>query len=79
MAIPTSEPDSLRIGDTWQWRREDLFDYPASAWTLIYYFRNATSHFDVTASADGSYFAVTVAKATTAALAAKYPLYASLR
>ena len=70
MAIPTSEPDSLRIGDTWQWRREDLFDYPASAWTLIYYFRNATSHFDVTASADGSYFAVTVAKATTAALAA---------
>ena len=70
MAIPTSEPDSLRIGDTWQWRREDLSDYPASAWTLTYYFRNATAYFDVTATADGDAFAVTVAKATTALRAA---------
>lgn len=64
--IPTTEPLSARQGDTWQWRREDLSDYPASAWTLKYYFRNAAAYFDVTATADGDYFAVSVAKATTA-------------
>lgn len=64
--IPTTEPTSLRAGDTWQWRREDLADYPASAWTLTYYFRNASAYFDVTATADGDAFAVSVAKATTA-------------
>ncbi len=63
--IPTTEPDSLRAGDTWAWRREDLDDYPASAWTLVYYFRNATSNFDITASADGDAYVVTVAKASS--------------
>lgn len=64
-SIPTTEPSSLRAGDTWQWRREDLADYPASAWTLVYYFRNASAHFDITASADGDAYAVTVAKASS--------------
>lgn len=63
---PTTEPTELRAGDTWQWRREDLSDYPASTWTLKYYFRNASAYFDVTATADGDLFAVSVAKATTA-------------
>jgi hypothetical protein len=67
MATPTKEPESLRVGDTWTWRRDDLSDYPASTWTLTYYFRNASAHFDVIATADGDAFAVTVAKATTAA------------
>lgn len=66
--IPTVEPSSARAGDTWQWRRENLGDYPASAWTLKYYFRNASAHFDVTATADGDVYAVSVAKATTASL-----------
>lgn len=66
-AISTTEPSTLRIGDTWQWRREDLSaDYPADTWTLTYYFRNASAYFDVVAAADGLFFAVTVAKATTA-------------
>jgi len=64
--IPTTEPSSLRAGDTWQWRREDLSDFPASAWTLKYYFRNAAAKFDITAAADGDLYAVSVAKATTA-------------
>lgn len=64
--VPTKEPAQLRVGDTWQWRREDLGDYPASTWTLTYYFRNASAHFDATASADGDVFSVSVAKATTA-------------
>jgi hypothetical protein len=67
--VPTTEPAALRAGDTWVWRREDLGDYPASTWTLTYYFRNATSHFNVTASADGDAFAVEVAGATTAGYA----------
>ena len=66
-AVPTSEPTSLRAGDTWAWTRT-LADYPASAWTLTYYFRNAAAHFDVVATADGDDFAVAVAKATTATL-----------
>lgn len=68
--VPTSEPSQLRSGDTWQWRREDLSDYPASTWTLTYYFRNASGYFDVAASADGDLFAVSVAAATTAAYTA---------
>lgn len=64
--VPTTEPTALRAGDTWQWTRKDLGDYPAPTWSLVYYFRNATSHFDVAATADGSTFAVSVALATTA-------------
>lgn len=75
--IPTTEPAELRAGDTWQWRRDDLADYPASAWSLTYHFRNAAGDFDVNASADGDSFAVNVAKATTGALTAgKYHWYA---
>jgi len=70
MDIPTNEPGSLRLGDTWQWRREDLAsDYPASTWTLTYRFKNAAGGFEIVASADGDNFAVTVAAATTAAYA----------
>lgn len=64
-SIQTTEPTELRAGDTWQWRREDLADYPASAWTLTYHFRNASAKFDVSAIADGDDYAVTVAKAST--------------
>ena len=65
-SIATSEPAELRVGDTWQWRREDLSDYPASLWTLTYYVRNASAYFDIVATADGVNFAISVAKATTA-------------
>jgi len=66
VVIPTTEPAELRIGDTWQWRREDLSDYPPGTWSLSYHFRNASAYFDVAASADGAAFAVSVAKTTTA-------------
>jgi hypothetical protein len=64
MEIPNTEPTSLRAGDTWAWTRT-LSDYPASAWTLTYYFRNATAKFDIAASADGDSYSVTVAKASS--------------
>jgi hypothetical protein len=71
MDIPKNEPFEARAGDTWQWRREDLSsDYPAPTWTLSYYFKNPTANFNFNAAADGVNFAVTVAKATTAAYAA---------
>lgn len=64
-AIPTTEPESARAGDTWKWRREDLSDYPAPTWTLKYRFKNAAGGFEVVATADGSSFAVTVPHTTT--------------
>lgn len=71
MGIPTTEPTSLRAGDTWAWRREDLSDYPAgSGWGLTYYCRNAAAHFDISATADGDAYTVTVAMATTADIVA---------
>ena len=61
-----AEPQELNVGDTWAWTRE-LSDYPASVWTLTYHFRNATSKFDITATADGDTHSVSVTPATTAA------------
>jgi hypothetical protein len=75
--IPTNEPAQLRLGDTWQWRREDLAgDYPAPTWTLTYRFKNAAGGFEIIASADGSNFAVNVTAATTAAYASGAGTYA---
>jgi hypothetical protein len=71
MEIATTEPTSLRAGDTWAWTRT-LSDYPASAWTLTYYFRNATAKFDVVATASGDSYSVTVAKASTGKIPGYY-------
>ena len=50
--VPENEPTELALGETWKWRRLDLrADYPASAWTLKYYLRNASARIDLTASA----------------------------
>ena len=67
--IPTTEPLSLVVGDSWAWRREDLSDYPAGTWTLKYRFKNASGGFEVDATADGTNFAVAVAATTTAGYA----------
>ena len=64
------EPQELRAGLTWQWRREDLGDYPASTWTLTYYAKQliANGHyFSIVASADGDIFAISVPAANTVA------------
>jgi hypothetical protein len=71
--IATNEPFEARAGLTWQWRREDLADYPASTWTLKYWFKktgSAGANFSVTASADGDRFAVLISATTSAAIAA---------
>jgi hypothetical protein len=68
-SIPTTEPAELRAGDTWAWTKT-LDDYPASAWTLKYRFKNAAGGFEITATASGDDFSVSVAAATTTGYAA---------
>lgn len=63
--IPTSEPLSLRAGDTWAWKRT-LPDYPAGTWTLKYRFKSAQGGFEIIAAASGTDHLVTVAAATSA-------------
>ncbi len=68
-SIPLTEPDEIVAGTTVEWRREDLADYPAPTWTLTYRLveRKADGMaIAITASASGTYHAVSVDKATTA-------------
>jgi hypothetical protein len=69
--IAENEPFELVAGDRWQWNRTDLTaDYPASVWTLTYYFTNQTNSFQIVAAAVGDEFAIDQSPATTAAFAA---------
>jgi hypothetical protein len=67
--VPTFEPREIAIGETLEWTK-DLEDYPASLWTLTYYFRGAGPGFDAVATADGDAHAITVPASTTANLVA---------
>lgn len=70
--VPTTEPSELRAGVTWQWTRE-LPDYPASAWTLKYWFKKTGAtgaNLSLTATASGDTHSVSVVAATTAAYTA---------
>ncbi len=63
--VAETVPDQVIAGDTWRWTRS-LADYPATTWTLTYYFENADDTFSAVASPSGSDHAVTIAAATTA-------------
>ena len=71
MAEPKAyEPEKLTSGVTWKWKKT-LSDYPASEWTLTYYFRKSgATATSFSASADGDTHLVTVTAATTAGYAA---------
>src|SRR6185436_18757049 len=76
MDIPTNEPEEMRAGVTWEWRREDLStDFPASGgWSLKYWFKKegaVPGNFSIDATASGAFFAVSVLAATTAAFVTK--------
>lgn len=62
----TREPSSLRAGTTVRWRREDLTDYPAPGWVLVYHLRNAGGFIDIAAAADGTAHAVDIDAGTSA-------------
>lgn len=68
--VPSREPATLRIGDTWSWQRS-LPDFPAPTWTLKYRFKSGTAAgVEITAAASGTSHLVSVAAATTAGYAA---------
>ena len=69
VAIPTTEPSSIKAGMTVKWKRT-LSDYPATLWTLTYVLFKAGTQIKFNASADGTDHSVTLAKATTAAYTA---------
>lgn len=70
LEIPTSEPASVRAGDTITWRRA-LEDYPPSAgWTLKYRLLGSAGKYDITATNDNNTHLVSVPIATSAAYAA---------
>lgn len=79
--VPTNEPTQARAGLTWAWRREDLTAFPASTWTLKYWFKKTGStgaNFSITATADGNAFAVSHAASTTAAYTAGHYTWAAI-
>ena len=65
-SIPTTEPASLRAGDSASWLISDA-DYPAGAgWGLTYTFINAAGKFSITSAAEGDAHRVHVLPAVTA-------------
>jgi len=71
-SIPTTEPLSVRAGETWRWSRS-LADYPAPTWELIYTLFSAGGLITITAVADGTDHLVNVAPdATAAKVAGRY-------
>lgn len=66
MATATTEPDSVRAGDTIAWQKT-LSDFPASSgWTLKYRLINAAGSIDIVASASGADHLVSVSATTSA-------------
>jgi len=53
LEIPYGEPDSIRAGDTLQWKRV-LSDYPADVWTLTYSLLSSSGKIIITGSASGT-------------------------
>lgn len=67
--IPTEEPKAIHAGETLKWRKS-LPDYlPSDYWTLVYQFRGPGPGLDAVAAPDGDDHLVTIAAATTAAMA----------
>lgn len=65
-----SVPSQFTSGESLAWEKS-YSDYPADdGWTLTYYFRGAGKGFDVTATADGKKFEITVEASDTAEMTA---------
>jgi hypothetical protein len=64
--VPTTEPARVVAGDTLTWSKS-LSDYPATIWTLKYRGINAAGKFDITATASGTDYLITVTAAASSA------------
>lgn len=66
--VGNPEPVIFVAGDSVSWTKT-ASDYPASTWTLVYYFNNlAAGQFDWTTTADGDDYQVSIPAADTDAL-----------
>lgn len=65
VTIPEGEPKEFTQGETIQWTRQDLSDFPADIWTLTYNLNGPTNK-DITATADGLTFLATISKTDSA-------------
>ena len=67
---PTTEPETLTLGDRWVWKREDLgADYAPASYALSYDARllgTGSTTFSITASESGDNYIVEVGSSTTA-------------
>ena len=67
---PTTEPETLTLGDRWVWKRTDLgTDYAPASYALTYNARlqgAGSTTFSITASESGDDYLVEVASSTTA-------------
>jgi len=69
-------PAKLIVGDTWTWNAS-FQDYPASTWTVTFYFQAACGQFSVSTSASGNdYVALKAATETAAVKAGRYQWHA---
>lgn len=66
---PTTEPATVVAGDTITWQKS-FSDYPATVWTLKYRLLNAAGKIDITATASGTDYLVSVSSTTSAGWAA---------
>lgn len=66
---PTTEPATVVAGDTITWTKS-FSDYPATTWTLKYRLLNSAGKIDITASASGSDYLVSVSSTTSASYTA---------
>ena len=62
---PTTEPASVTAGDTITWQKS-LADFPAGTYTLKYRLLNAAGKIDITATASGTDYLVSVSSTTSA-------------
>lgn len=60
----TTEPTQITTRETVEWTKS-YADYPASEWTLAYYFRGPGVGFNAAGIADGDDFTITVTSAQT--------------
>jgi hypothetical protein len=63
--IPTTEPRSLKAGDTWQWNKF-FSDYPPSdGWTLTYFFKKEDASFSIVCTVTNNQYLARVDPATS--------------
>lgn len=76
MAILEGVPSEFIAGDSWRWLKS-LPDYPATTYTVTWYFENSSAVFSAVGTASGNNHSVTITAVTTAAyVPGRYRWYA---